>query len=195
MRTLIWGNTFVRALKRTVRRHPTLRQEIADTLQLLQENPFAPQLATHKLRGKLTGSWACSVGYDLRIVFDFVKSANQPEDDILLLEIGTQPLATPAVQNVPRARAHGESRLPTVGANPDETHSPSVDGSPDDADAWTDTAPSHSRAYPPARVRPLLLPRSTATTSPPPPPTTTTRHAPDHSSACDATATLRVWSP
>ena len=89
MRTLIWGNTFVRALKRTVRRHPTLRQEIADTLQLLQENPFAPQLATHKLRGKLAGSWACSVGYDLRIVFDFVKSANQPEDDILLLEIGT----------------------------------------------------------------------------------------------------------
>ena len=89
MRTLIWGSTFVRALKRTVRKYPTRQQDIEETLRLLQENPFAPLLATHKLKGKLAGSWACSVGYDLRIVFDFVKSASQPEDDILLLEIGT----------------------------------------------------------------------------------------------------------
>jgi mRNA interferase YafQ len=89
MRTLIWGKTFVRALKRTVSKNPTFKQDIEETLRLLQENPFAPQLATHKLKGKLAGSWACSVGYDLRIVFDFVKSTNQQEDDILLLEIGT----------------------------------------------------------------------------------------------------------
>ena len=85
----MWGNTFVRALKRTVRKYPTLQQDIEETLKLLQTNPFALQLATHKLQGKLAGSWACSVGYDLRIVFDFVKSASQPEDDLLLLEIGT----------------------------------------------------------------------------------------------------------
>ena len=89
MRTLIWGKTFVRALKRTIRKHPTLKHDIEETLRLLQEDPFAPQLATHKLKGRLAGSWACSVGYDLRIVFDFVKSARQQEDDILLLEIGT----------------------------------------------------------------------------------------------------------
>ena len=89
MRTLIWGTTFVRALKRTSRKNPALKQDIEETLRLLQENPFASQLATHKLRGKLAGSWACSVGYDLRIIFDFVKRTNQPEDDILLLEIGT----------------------------------------------------------------------------------------------------------
>lgn len=89
MRTLIWGRTFVRAMKRTVRKNPALKQDIEDILRLLQENPFAPQLATHKLKGKLADSWACSVDYDLRIVFDFVKSANQQEDDILLLEIGT----------------------------------------------------------------------------------------------------------
>jgi mRNA-degrading endonuclease YafQ of YafQ-DinJ toxin-antitoxin module len=89
MRTLIWGKTFVRALKRTVKKNPALKQDIEDTLRLLQENPFAPQLASHKLKGKLAGSWACSVGYDLRLVFDFVKSANQQEGDILLLEIRT----------------------------------------------------------------------------------------------------------
>ena len=89
MRTLIWGKTFTRALKRTVRKYPTLKQDIEGALTLLQKDPFAPPLATHKLKGKLAGSWACCVGYDLRIVFDFVKSASQHEDDILLMEIGT----------------------------------------------------------------------------------------------------------
>ncbi len=89
MRTLIWGKTFIRALKRTIRKHPPLKHSIEEALRLLQEDPFAPQLATHKLKGRLAGSWACSVGYDLRIVFDFVKSASQQEDDILLLEVGT----------------------------------------------------------------------------------------------------------
>jgi mRNA-degrading endonuclease YafQ of YafQ-DinJ toxin-antitoxin module len=52
-------------------------------------NPFAPQLETHKLKVKLSGSWACSAGYDLRIVFDFVKAEKDTEDDIFLLAIGT----------------------------------------------------------------------------------------------------------
>ena len=89
MRTLIWGETFVRALKRTLRKYPNSKSEIEATLRLLQEGPFATQLATHKLKGKLAGSWACSAGYDLRIIFDFIKSDVQQEDDILLLEIGT----------------------------------------------------------------------------------------------------------
>ena len=89
MRTLIWGKTFTRAFKRTVKKHPTLSQDIEETLRLLVKDPFAPQLETHKLKGKLLGSWACSVGYGLRIVFDFVKSEKQEEDDIFLLEIGT----------------------------------------------------------------------------------------------------------
>ncbi len=89
MRTLIWGKTFVRAFKRTIKKHPTLSKDIEETLRVLVKDPFAPHLETHKLKGKLSGSWACSVGYDLRIVFDFVKSEKQKEDDILLLEIGT----------------------------------------------------------------------------------------------------------
>ena len=89
MRTLIWGPTFVRALKRTVKKHPPLKQDIEDTLRLLAEDPFSAVLETHKLKGKLAGSWACSVRHDLRIIFDFVESAHQKEDDIFLLEIGT----------------------------------------------------------------------------------------------------------
>jgi addiction module RelE/StbE family toxin len=89
MRKLFWGKTFVRAVKRTSRRHPELLENLPTTLQLLSEDPFSPFLDTHKLKGKLFGSWACKVGYDLRIIFDFVKNLEQGEDHILLLELGS----------------------------------------------------------------------------------------------------------
>ena len=90
MRTIIWGKTFIRAFKRTIKKHPALVKDIEDTLRILVRDPFAQQLETHKLKGKMTGSWACSVRYNIRIVFDFVKNKNQNDDDIFLLEIGTR---------------------------------------------------------------------------------------------------------
>ncbi len=89
MRTLIWSKTFTRAFSRALKKHPALNKDIEKTLKLLVEDPFIQQLETHKLKGKLLGSWACNVGYDLRIVFDFVKGEKQKEDDIFLIEIGT----------------------------------------------------------------------------------------------------------
>ena len=89
MRALIWGKTFIRAFKRTINKHPALSKDIEKALRLLVKDPFIFQLETHKLKGKLAGSWACSAGYDLRIVFDFVKNEKQKEDDILLIGIGS----------------------------------------------------------------------------------------------------------
>ena len=89
MRTLIWSNTFSKAFKRLIKKQPDRREEIEKTLRLLLDDPFNPKLETHKLKGKLSGTWACSVGYDLRIIFDFVKDEIKKEDDIFLIEIGT----------------------------------------------------------------------------------------------------------
>ena len=88
MLTLIWGSTFIKAFKRTVKKHPDLRTDIEKVLRLLATDPFSPQLETHKLKGKLSGSLACSVGYNLRIVFDFVENEKGKEDTIFLIEIG-----------------------------------------------------------------------------------------------------------
>ena len=88
MRTLIWSNTFLKAFKRLMRKHPNLRKEVEETLELLMQDPFMPQLETHKLKGKLLGSWACSIGYNFRIIFDFVES-KQNENDIFLITMGT----------------------------------------------------------------------------------------------------------
>ena len=89
MRELVWSNRFVRTFKKYLKRHPEARKSIEETLNRLATDPFAPQLATHKLKGPLAAFWACSAGYDLRILFVFVKNEAGGEDDIFLSEIGT----------------------------------------------------------------------------------------------------------
>jgi mRNA interferase YafQ len=86
--TLLWDASFRRAFKRRTRNNPQLQARILETLTLLVENPFAPALKTHKLRGQLEGLWACWVEYDCRIVFDF---ASDPAigELIVLIDLGT----------------------------------------------------------------------------------------------------------
>jgi len=79
----------VQALKRKTRGQPDLRERIGQTLRQLSEDPFHPSLRTHKLTGQLSGTWACSVSYDIRILFEFVQNPESDEEEILLLAVGT----------------------------------------------------------------------------------------------------------
>jgi mRNA-degrading endonuclease YafQ of YafQ-DinJ toxin-antitoxin module len=72
-RTLLHSSSFVRSARRLIRKHPDASEEIWAALHLLAKDAFHPLLKTHKLKGKLEGSWACSAGYDLRIIFEFVQ--------------------------------------------------------------------------------------------------------------------------
>ncbi|MFH1927735.1 MAG: type II toxin-antitoxin system mRNA interferase toxin, RelE/StbE family [Chloroflexota bacterium] len=89
MRTLVWSSAFVRAFKRVTRRRPVLRDRIERTLRQLTEDPFHPSLRSHKLKGELAGAWACSVDYDVRILFELVQNRATGEDEILLLTLGS----------------------------------------------------------------------------------------------------------
>ncbi len=84
---LLRSSAFVRAAKRRVRKDPRVAEDIRAALELLAEDAFHPQLRTHKLKGKLKGSWACSAGYDLRIVFKYVR--HEGTEAILLETVGT----------------------------------------------------------------------------------------------------------
>jgi len=86
-RLLLPSKAFVRSARRFLQRQPHLGPELQLTLELLAADAFHPQLKSHKLKGKLAGSWACSAGYDLRIVFQFVKHSGQ--EAILLEALGT----------------------------------------------------------------------------------------------------------
>ena len=85
--TLLRSSQFVRDAKRLLRKRPDLDRQVLDTLRLLQDDPYASKLKTHKLKGSLRHSWACSGAYDLRVVFSFTKHAGKPA--ILLQSVGT----------------------------------------------------------------------------------------------------------
>ncbi len=78
---------FARAIRRLLKRNPEIRGAVQATLLQLQSDAFDAQLRTYKLKGELADSWACSVAYDLRILFDFVDDAGI--ETIYLLSSGT----------------------------------------------------------------------------------------------------------
>ena len=86
-RDLIRSAAFIRKLRRDLKRQPDATGEVEATLSLLSEDAFDPRLKTHKLTGDLEGVWACSAGYDLRILFEFVP--HEGAEAILLLTSGT----------------------------------------------------------------------------------------------------------
>ena len=88
-RTLTWSSAFVRAFKRVTKRQPQLQRNVLSVLQLLAEDAFYPTLHTHKLKGNLAGVWACTVNYNYRILFEFVKNLESGEEEIFLLTMGT----------------------------------------------------------------------------------------------------------
>jgi len=86
---LNWSSSFRRAFKKKTKNDPEIKNKIINTLSLLQQDPFLPNLKTHKLKGILEDTWACSINYDLRIIFDFVENKQSQETEILLINIGS----------------------------------------------------------------------------------------------------------
>ena len=84
---LILSKAFARDAKRLLKKSPQFAESVKNTLNLLETDVFHPHLKTHRLKGQLKDSWACSVAYDLRIIFEIVRHEN--EDTILLQTIGT----------------------------------------------------------------------------------------------------------
>jgi mRNA-degrading endonuclease YafQ of YafQ-DinJ toxin-antitoxin module len=86
-RRLLRTDSFIRASKKFLKHSPDQSEAVLQTLILLSENAFHPNLKTHKLKGDLKDSWACSARYDIRIVFSFISYDNH--EAILLESIGT----------------------------------------------------------------------------------------------------------
>jgi len=88
MYALSWSTGFRKGFKKAIMKNPELQEKIFVTLEQLCETPFSPELKTHKLRGKLTGLWACEVAYDCRIVFSFQNEPDMGKKLIVLADIG-----------------------------------------------------------------------------------------------------------
>ena len=86
-RELLRSPAFARDLRACLKSRPGAASAIEGTLEQLSEDASHASLRTHKLRGTLAGWWACSAGYDLRIVFEYVQ--HEGVEAILLLAMGT----------------------------------------------------------------------------------------------------------
>ena len=64
-----------------------LKEQIDSSIKLLEIDLYDARLKTHKLSGELFGCYACSCGYDCRIVFTVEEDNNV--QTILLITIGT----------------------------------------------------------------------------------------------------------
>ena len=84
---LLRSSAFVRQARKIVKKQPNTAENLQEALSLLIRDPFHTQLKTHKLKGDLKDSYACSVEYDLRIIFTFVEY--EKTQAILLESIGT----------------------------------------------------------------------------------------------------------
>ena len=86
-RLLLRSPAFARDLRAWLKSHSGTAADLEATLEQLSADATHPSLRTHKLRGALSGCWACSAGYDLRVVFEYVR--HEGAEAILLLTLGT----------------------------------------------------------------------------------------------------------
>ena len=86
-RLLLQSAVFLRSARRLVKKNPEAATLIQAALESLARDAFDPALKTHKLKGELAGSWACSASYELRIIFEFVQY--EGAEAILLQTVGT----------------------------------------------------------------------------------------------------------
>ncbi|MCX7049518.1 MAG: plasmid stabilization protein [Candidatus Sumerlaeota bacterium] len=83
--TLVWTDTFLRTARKFLRRHPGLAGILDDTLKQLENDPYAPRLSLHRLKGKHRDKYAVRLTYSDRLVV----LLRLTQGEIVLLDIGS----------------------------------------------------------------------------------------------------------
>jgi mRNA interferase YafQ len=86
-RKLVLSSSFERSYRKFTKHDPEIKAAIQSALSAMEQDVFSSRLKTHKLSGNLYGLFACSCGYDCRIIFSVEKRKN--EEVIILIDIGT----------------------------------------------------------------------------------------------------------
>jgi len=84
MYKIIETKTYMKKLKKFLKKHPDLLPKYEKTITLLEHNPFHPSLRLHKLKGNLQEFYSVSLDMNYRIILDFVVIDNK----IFLIDIG-----------------------------------------------------------------------------------------------------------
>ncbi|MBI2558881.1 type II toxin-antitoxin system mRNA interferase toxin, RelE/StbE family [Candidatus Woesearchaeota archaeon] len=60
------------------------REGVAEKLEKLKNDPRR-ELDAHKLKGKLEGKWSCSLGYDIRMLYEI----DDENKEIVVVTVGS----------------------------------------------------------------------------------------------------------
>jgi addiction module RelE/StbE family toxin len=82
-RKIDYSPTYLKKVKKIVKKNPQLKRSYTELLIKLANDPFDTTLHTHALTGELKGKYACSLTYDLRVIFKLY------DNIIHLLDIGS----------------------------------------------------------------------------------------------------------
>ena len=82
---LVRDDKYTKIERKFFKRNPHLIDKYATILKKLQINVFDKSLKTHKLKGKLSELYSCSLDYQYRIIISIVIIDNK----IYLVDIGT----------------------------------------------------------------------------------------------------------
>ena len=67
-----FSNSFKRAYKKRIKDQKEKEEAFFKKMEIFINEPYHPQLRTHKLSGQLKDLWSFSIDYDIRVIFYFV---------------------------------------------------------------------------------------------------------------------------
>jgi len=68
-----FSSSFKKLFNKKIKNNKKLEKKFFKALKIFINNPFSPQLKTHKLTGILKDLWSFSIDYDIRVIFYFKK--------------------------------------------------------------------------------------------------------------------------
>jgi addiction module RelE/StbE family toxin len=75
--------SFLKLSGKILKKNPSLEKSFKELLNSLTADPFTSSLKTHPLKGRLKGKYACSLTYNLRIIFSLT------DEYVTLIDIGS----------------------------------------------------------------------------------------------------------
>jgi len=82
---LVREEAYQRKERKFFKKHPELIDRYAKVLKQLKDDPFAPILKTHRLKGAMSEFHSCSLNHQYRIICIFIVQ----NDTIILVDIGS----------------------------------------------------------------------------------------------------------
>ena len=82
---LVKDESYQRKERKFFKKHTDLVDKYVEVLKKLKADPFEPSLKTHKLKGKMSEFYSCSVTHEYRLVCTFIIQ----NGIIVLVDIGS----------------------------------------------------------------------------------------------------------